>query len=414
MPAVTNANHTAMMTGAYADRSGIAGNAFALYAPLESEDSCVRTGPLDFTVLPSETSGENLTCPRAEMTFEAIKRQSRRSRPTTAAILGKPKLGRIFAGQNIRPGKRDVDHLWAPCDSGSDDDEYCGSVATNPATGYAATDALVMDEVVRSVEEGVMSRGKLRRPKLTFVNLPQVDSAGHASGTDLLVYDQAIALADDEVERLVGTLQSEGIWDRSVLVVLSDHSMDTALNKVALSGAFGDAGVPSDSYLPVDGSNGSAELVYLADRHDPGRHELLQQMRDSALDEPGVADALYRRPNPANGGRQHTSAEAEPSWHVGGRRGGDLFVTTEPGYAFSDPDPSSNPLPGSHGAPQTRDNFLAVIGAPELVRQGVAEGEGRANRPINVDVAPTVMRLFGLRAPADSRGRALSKALEHR
>ena len=45
MPTVTNPNHTAMMTGAYAGDSGIPGNEFALYSPLESEDSCVATGP---------------------------------------------------------------------------------------------------------------------------------------------------------------------------------------------------------------------------------------------------------------------------------------------------------------------------------------------------------------------------------
>lgn len=414
MPAMTNPNHTAMMTGAFADRSGIAGNAFAIYAPLVDEDSCVRTAPLDLTVLPTETSGESLSCAKAQMTFEAIKRQSGRKRPTTAAILGKPKLGRIFAAHNVHPDRRDVDHLWAPCASGADDDDYCGDVATNPVTGYAASDELVMDEVVRTVEDGVMSRGKLRRPKLTFVNLPQVDSAGHASGTDALLYDQAIALADDEIERLVGTLQAEGIWDRSVLVVLSDHSMNTAPSKVAPSDVFADAGIPADSYLPVDHTNGSVELIYLADRADPGRHALLKQMRDAIVPTTGVGEALYRRPNPLDGGRKHTSAKTRPSWHVGGKRGGDLFLTTDPGYAFSDPDESSNPVPGSHGAPQTRDNFLAITGAADLVRQGAVFGEGRARNPINVDVAPTVMRLFGMHGPADSRGKVLRKALERR
>ncbi len=141
MPTVTNANHMAMMSGAYAGNSGIPGNEFALYSPLENPDSCAATGPVNTRALPSVTSGESLTCPQAEMVFEAIHRQRNPDELVTAGIFGKPKLGRIFAGRNVDPDRRDVDHLWAPCTSEADDDDYCGDVETNPITGYAVDDA---------------------------------------------------------------------------------------------------------------------------------------------------------------------------------------------------------------------------------------------------------------------------------
>ena len=413
MPAVTNSNHVAMMSGAYAGRSGIAGNAFALYSPLADEDSCVRTGPLDLRTLPTETSGESLTCPRKQFTFEAIKRQAGPNRPITAAIFGKPKLGRIFAGRNVNPARRDVDHLWAPCTSEPDDDDYCESVTTNPATGYT-TDDVVMDETIRTIQRGVVAGGQRQRPRLTFVNLPDVDSAGHAAGTGGL-YDAAIVRADGEVERLVETLRDEEIWNRSVLMLVSDHSMDNTPVKVTLTNSFEAAGIPDGAYLPVNGefgANGSAEHVYLADRRSPSRHGLLRRMREAALDTPGVGEALYRRRNPRDGGRLHTIAAEKPGWRLNGPRTGDLFATTEPNFAFSDPEPSSNPIPGGHGGPQTRDNFLALAGGGDrFVRQGTVEGEGRRAHPVNVDLAPTVMRLLGLAAPADNRGRVLSRAL---
>jgi arylsulfatase A-like enzyme len=326
--------------------------------------------------------------------------------------MGKPKLGNIFAGRNVNPGRRDVDHLWAPCSSSPDDDEYCGDVDTNPVTGYALTDEIVMDEVVRTVEEGVMARGKLRRPRLTFVNLPQVDSAGHAGGRESPLYTQAIGLADGEIERLVTTLKAEGIWDRSVLVTLSDHSMDTTLNKVSMVSAFDDAGIPANAYLAVDGDNGSAEHVYVSNRLSPERHALLKQMRDAALATDGVGGAYYRRPNPLDGGRQHTLGRQQRSWHLGGRRTGDLFLTADPGSGFADPNLGSNPVPGNHGAPQTADNFMAVSGGGPLVHQGIVAGDGRRRNPVNVDVAPTVMALLGLREPADSRGRVMRTAFD--
>ena len=133
-------------------------------------------------------------------------------------------------------------------------------------------------------------------------------------------------------------------------------------------------------------------------------------MRAAILAEPGVTEALYREPNPVDGGKAYTVARMHPDWHSDGARSGDLFVISNPGFAFGEPTASSNPLPGNHGAPQTADNFLAVAGGGELVRQRTPTGTGRATNPVNVDLAPTVMGLFGLFAPENSRGSFLRKA----
>ena len=407
MIAETNPNHLAMMTGAYGDASGIPGNKFALYAPLENEDSCQATGPVDETQPPTVTSGENANCPLAETVFEAIKRQGNPDGLLTAAIFGKPKLGRIFADGS-------VDHLWAPCSSGADDDSYCGQVPINPATGYAIDDRTVIDEVVRTIREGVGPAA--RRPDFTFVNLPQVDSAGHGFGTGT-AYDAAIAQADDQIERLVGELRARGEWERTVLVLLSDHSMDTTLKKTNLTSAFESAGVASDDFVVVQ--DGSVDTVYLANRRAEGRFELLRRMRERALATDGVNEALYREPNPADGGTAFTLAGAHPGWRLAGPRSGDLVVTHDPGGAFSDPGVFDNPIVGNHGGPQTRDNFFAVIGGGKLVRSQSLAGSRDAmfddtlanpGQAENVDVAPTVMGLFGLQPPHDNSGRFLSEA----
>jgi hypothetical protein len=407
MIAETNPNHLAMMSGAYGDASGLPGNKFAIYAPLENEDSCRATGPADETRLPSVTSGENANCPLAETVFEAIKRQGNPDGLLTAGIFGKPKLGRIFAGGA-------VDHLWAPCSSGPDDDSYCGQVPTNPATGYAIDDRTVMDEVVRTIREGVGPAA--RRPDFTFVNLHQVDSAGHGFGTGP-AYDVAIAQADDQIERLVGELRARGEWERTVLLLLSDHSMDTTLKKTNLTSAFEGAGVAGEDFVVVQ--NGSVDMVYLANRQAEGRFELLRRMRERALATDGVSEALYREPNPADGGTANTLAGAHPGWRMAGPRSGDLVVTHDPGGAFTDPGSFDNPIVGNHGGPQTRDNFFAVMGGGKLVRSQSLAGSVDAmfddtlanpGQAENVDVAPTVMGLFGLQPPRDNSGRFLSEA----
>ncbi len=410
IPAETNPNHTAMMSGAYPGRSGIPANAFALYAPLENEDSCAPTGPFDFGVLPTETSGESRTCPQAEMVFEAIGRQGDPDHLATAGIFGKPKLGRIFAGQNLDPDRPDVDYLWAPCASGPDDDAYCESVPTNPISGYAIDDKTVMDRVIASLDGGLSFPHGKTRPDFTFVNLHQIDTAGHATGTGA-VYDTAIAQADDEIERLVTTLRARGEWERTVLILVSDHSMDTISSKISLTEALTGAGIAETQFVALNNA-GSIDFVYLADRTSPDRFELLKRMREIIVAQPGVAEAFYREPNPADGGKAHTLPRTHRDWKSLGERSGDIFVTARTGVGFGEPSTSSNPLPGNHGAPQTADNFLAVTGGGHLVRQGTVTGAKRSAKPVNVDIAPTVMGLFGLFAPEDSRGVFLRKAFD--
>lgn len=400
MPAETNPNHVAMMTGAFGGRSGIPANAFALYAPLANEDSCENTSPFDFSKAPSPTSGENAGCLLADTTFASIKRQGNPDGLVTAAIFGKPKLGRIFAKRSVDPEKLDPDHLWAPCDSAPDDDGYCGDVQTNPITGYSVNDSVVMDEVLRVAEDGVAAGGVAKRPDLVFASLPQVDSAGHATGRGLF-YDQAVTMADGEIRRLVTQLRARGEWERSVLILVSDHSMDSTADRVSPADRFSDAGIPDSAYVEVP--DGSASLIYLADRTAAERFALLKKMRDALVGTSGIDEVLYREANPEDGGAQYSVDRVHPDWRLSGERVGDLIVTTASGTGFDE----GVPLPGGHGAPQTADNLIAVTGGSAFLKQATVDSAA-----VNADVAPTVMGLFGLAAPRNSAARFLSSAFD--
>ena len=59
---------------------------------------------------------------------------------------------------------------------------------------------------------------------------------------------------------------------------------------------------------------------------------------------------------------------------VGGDRGRPRRDRGRAGRRFNEP----NPLTGNHGGPQTRDNFLAVVGGGPLVRQAGDRGRGRS------------------------------------
>jgi len=417
MVAETNPNHTAMATGAFGDRSGIPGNAFAVYDDA-ARSSCPGEGGA-----PMETDGQSASCVLAENFFAATRRQAAPDAITSAGIFGKPKLARLFSSRReVAAPAFDADYLWTPCEDPGDDTPYCEPVPINPATQYAASDGIVMDEVLRSVREGVSADGATKRPNLTFVNLPQIDSAGHASGTGP-AYDTAIAQADGELERFVAQQRELGLWQRTVMFVVSDHSMDSTATKTSLTQRFRAAGIPDDAYLVVQ--NGSVDMVYLADRAAADAPQTLAKLRAAALAPtlPGmgqteVDEALYRAPNPADGGVEHTLGAVHPGWRIAGERSGDLLVTHTAGGAFTDP---ANPLPGNHGGPLTGDNTFAVVGGGPIVRQQSLAGAVDARyddtlrnpgQAQNVDVAPTALALLGRSAPLDSEGRVLTEAFE--
>jgi hypothetical protein len=436
MVAETNPNHVAMATGAFGDRSGIPGNAFAVYYGA-AKAACPAGGTADPPGLPTaedppadgpqETDGEAAACLLAETMFTAVGRQARADRVTTAGIFGKPKLGRLLATTR-RPGPSgyDADHLWAPCESPADTTPYCRPVPINPSTRYALTDGVVMDEVLRTVRDGVPADGTTKRPNLTFVNFPQIDSAGHATGAGA-DYDQAIADADAQLRRFVDQQKALGLWARTVLFTVSDHAMDTTAVKSSLQSRFELAGIPRGDYLIVQ--NGSLDMVYLVNRRRPDRDRVLARMRAAAVSSPApglggalnvIDEALYRVPNALDGGRTHTLDGRHPGWRIAGPRTGDLVVTHAVGGAFSDP---ANPLTGNHGGPQTTDNAFAVIGGGQYVRQQALAGRiaprfddsllnpGQAQ---NVDVAPTALWLLGRAAPLNSEGRVLAEAFDRR
>lgn len=458
--AETNPNHTAMGTGAYGDMSGIPGNAFAIYGKTQAEagerslegdtgvaedDSCVLTGPVDESMPPTETSGESPNCLLAETFFQTVQNRPDREEITTAGIFGKPKLGRIFAGRRLDPTRYDADYLWTPCPDfpgSGESPPYCDpsrTVEARAGDSYAIDDSDVMDEVRRTVREGVRgdgrtfarpTTGEAKRPQLTFVNFPAVDTAGHGTGTDTGAYQQMIGDVDADLKAFVDQQKALGLWERTTMIVLSDHSMEFTAQKTTLGRRFTTAGVPSTAYSIVQ--NGSAALIYLANRQAPQaqRDELLKKLRAAALDGaqssnplagPAAVEALYRLPNAADGGDANTLTKVHPGYRIVGPRTGDLVVNSAAGTSFNE-GTVGNPLIGNHGGGQTRDNFLAVIGGSPAIRQATVTGVRtppffddtlvNTTSAENVDVAPTALRLLARPAPAQSQGRFLEEAFD--
>jgi hypothetical protein len=252
------------------------------------------------------TSGEAATCLVAETFFAALKRQA--PDVVTAGIFGKPKLARIFETKRVAADQFDADHLYAPCEQSSSDPPYCKDDPIDPAQRYT-DDEFVMREVIRTVNEGVDADGARRRPNLTFVNLPDIDQTGHVTGARE-AYEAQIARTDLQIQQFVDNQKAKGLWERTVIFFTSDHSMDSTPPNFGTNSLETAFGADADAVEVV--LNGSVDMVYLKDRNRPDRDEVLKRLREKAVAQSFVDEALYRRPNPLDGNDQFTLDAVHP------------------------------------------------------------------------------------------------------
>ncbi|MDQ3789944.1 MAG: alkaline phosphatase family protein [Actinomycetota bacterium] len=327
--AETIPNHVAMMSGVWPARSGVPAN--SVWDPELGE---VRDlGRASDLLVP--TLLDRLP---AELGL------------ATASVLSKDYLYGVF-------GER-ATHRWAP-------------EPMLPITDHAP-DVFTMDAVLRVIDD--------HDPALVFANLGDVDRFGHAdlTGSSVrLLRTLALIDTDAQLARFVTHLRWRGLWDRSVVIVLADHSMDWSLplSVVNLAERLDD-----DAFL--DGrfqvaQNGGADLLYWTGPEDE-RAAAVARMRSIALATPGVLSVH------------------DPAGLNLGPNAGDLVVFCKAGWRFTDPTVISNPIPGNHGHPATEPIPLVVSGGHPLVRRGVVSSAPART----MDVAPTVAALFGLQAPS--------------
>jgi hypothetical protein len=288
----------------------------------------------------------------SDIRYRTIIEQLNASGRTTGTVLSKAYLYGVF-------GTR-ATHRWEPAPQ-------------LPITNHAP-DVFTITAAIDMVEQF--------DPNLVFINLGDIDRFGHAdlTGTTLkLARQTALADTDLQVQRFVDMLKSSGRWEHSVVIVLADHSMDWSLPSryISLSGAF-----QADPLLAGKveiAQNGGAELLYWRGAATQ-RTQAIAKMRSIAAATPGVLAAHDRRAT---------------SWLRLGARGGDVVVFCQAGWRFTDPSPTSNPIPGNHGHPATRPiPFFINGGHPIVPRNHRSAANART-----IDVTPTLGKFFGVSAP---------------
>jgi hypothetical protein len=323
----TLSNHVMMMTGVRPDRSGVPADSF-----YDRAEGVVRD--LDR---------------ESDLRFPTLLERLRDTGRTTGSVLSKQYLFGAF-------GTR-ATYRWEP-------------FPLIPVSGHAP-DAATMDALLAMVDGP--------DPDLVFASLGDIDRAGHSdlSGTSLrAARTAALASTDLQVGRFVDHLRATGRWERSVVLVLADHSMDWSVPTNLISVAQILSARPDLRASVQIAQNGGADLLYWtgpAASRTAGLAEVSRLVRAH----PGVL------------------AVHDPGELRLGPEAGELVAFCRAGWRFTDPMPVSNPIPGNHGHPATEPIPFLVSGGHPAVRRGAVSGAPART----IDVAPTVGALFGLPAP---------------
>jgi hypothetical protein len=385
MVAETTPNHAAMVTGVYPDRSGIVANNY----PDPETGEVIDNGATELLQAPSLFTLIEQQCPQL----------------TAAAVTSKDYLFTLMEHDLSGDGERDADSNFANLDDPT----------------FIPVAGLTPDE--RTIAEALRVSQELD-PDFLFINLGSVDRTGHVDvvggattpiGSRPALRDVQRTNTDTYLRTFVQTLQQSDRWESTALLITADHSMDWSLpmSTVSLSPSFEEEPLLAGEYVVAQ--NGGAALYSLRDRGAPQAKQRLARMREIALGTDGVDEALYREPNPLDGGEQHWVGAVHPDWHQTHPRSGDLLVTVEDGLRVTEPSSTSNPIPGNHGMPSTVRIPTIVTGGVETVQRTVPGDPDpfvrAADQAENVDMAPTAAWLLGVQPPAGGfDGRVLSEA----
>jgi arylsulfatase A-like enzyme len=241
--------------------------------------------------------------------------------------------------------------------------------------------------------------------------------------------------ADDSFGYLLDTLRARNVFERSFVVLMSDHGQVTQMKEaLSVPEILAAKGIP-DSDVERVISSGELASIYLV---DPARAAFVEPLLEAheevhpVTGQPVKAFLVFTRAEMDSGVDTATGTRLEDG--LSGNRRGEIYsewsIDTPlppatlrvrwPDMLVYDRDRFQNHLlrtddldgglfgvvfNGHHGAPQTGDILMALSG-PRLVA-------GRYDVPATLaDVLPTLYPLIGLLPPSHVDGRPLSIAVE--
>jgi arylsulfatase A-like enzyme len=388
LPTVTRVNASSIATGAYPETHGLLGN--TVYIPAVDAKMGLDTG-----------SRENL---------EAIARAS-------GPLLTASSLGEILQGA----GKK----LFA-VGSGTSGAAFLlnhtvgtGAISHQEFTRPEALGAHVLEKLgpppaaampnaalnTRAVDAYLTLGLEEMHPDVTLMWISDPDHTAHNKGIGSGPSNESLRLVDAEIGRIEDALRARGLLDRTNVIVASDHGFSTHTGTLKLAPLVAPLARP----LP----DGSPDIVvaegaiHFRSGGDNARVAAIVAM----LQRRPEVGAIFTRSKPGGGAEgvvPGTLSFGVARWNH--PRSADILVsanwTREKNEAGYEGQTTEVGVAG-HGSSSPYDLHITLMAAgPDFREHAVS------NVPTgNVDLAPTLLRLLGIRIPSSMTGRVIEEAL---
>lgn len=227
------------------------------------------------------------------------------------------------------------------------------------------------------------------RPNLLLLHLPEVDHSQHQKGPFSPEADTAIENVDAQIARIIAAAKKAGIWQQTVLVVLSDHGFAPVSQSfrpgvlLAQKGLIKlDARNRPTEWKTFEIIDGATAYIYVKDKDDAATRQTLLDTFQPLAGKPrtGVHRVATHEEIVALGGDPEAflAIEAADGFSMAFGYTGDIIG------------PSS--VAGTHGYFPDRPDMRA-----SLLVYGPAIGAGKIENARLIDVAPTVALWLGLK-----------------
>ena len=389
-PTVTRVNAASMATGAYPETHGLLGN--TVYIPAVNASKGLDTGSREHLEAIARANGPRLTAPSLGEILQSAGKKifAAGSGTSGAAFLLNHTVGTgaIVHQEYTRPaalGAHVLEKLGPPPPK----------AMPNAALNKRAVDAyltLGLDEM---------------HPDVTLMWISDPDTTAHNKGIGSPTTNESLRLVDAEIGRIEDALRSKGLADRTNLIVTSDHGFSTHTGALKLASLV----APFARPLP----DGSPDIVvaegaiHFRAGADAARIAAIVAM----LQRRPEVGAIFTRSKPAGGAEgvvPGTLSFGVARWNHA--RSAEILVSAnwtreknEAGYEGKTTDSGV----AGHGTSSPYDVHNTMIAAgPDFLEHAVSDVPTG-----NVDLAPTLLRLLGLEAPASMTGRVIEEALRN-
>ena len=356
-PTVTWPNHTSMVTGVRSDQHGLLANG-----------TIVQTGGWPPVKVDPMIDKEQMV--HVPTVYDAVSKAGL----TTAQV--------DWVAINRAPTITWAFNEWATA-SGPLEQEMIrkGVISASDLENFTKSNILFRDQIWTTAAAYLIREHK---PNLLLVHFLSLDTVHHQYGPGSLAATSAIAFLDGCVGQLVETVRAAGMAERTTFIVVSDHGFKKYTKEIHPAVALAAAGLERKVYILAEG--GSAYVYFNSSQAS----ELASQVSGALKGVEGIDKiigpdgfAALGLPQPAR----------DPQMYQ-------LLLTAKDGYSFT----GATGGPVTAAVPQQAGSHGYLASDPDMDPVFIASGygvraAGSLERIANIDVAPTIADLLGVRLP---------------